>query len=171
MMLQVAVLVLLGLAAVLPTAMLRLRRDSWLPPAAQLLVLSAAGILAPLPHHVSGFPRAAALVLGVLAASAGGSPLVRAVFRFTGRSEASALRQQNALRGGSVVGVLERASVAVSILAHWPQGIAIVLAVKGLARYPELRDAKVSELFIIGTFVSVLWAAGCCGVVIALLGW
>lgn len=170
MILQIAVLVLLGLAAALPTATMRMRHDSWLPPAALLLILGTAGVLAPIPHHLTGFPRAAAVVLGVLAASAGASPVVRAVFRLAGRGQASALRQQNVLRGGGVIGVLERASVAASILTHWPQGIAIVLAVKGLARYPELRDSKVSELFIIGTFTSVLWAAGCCGVVAALLG-
>lgn len=40
-------------------------------------------------------------------------------------------------------------------------GIAMVLAVKGLGRYPELKNennARVGELFIIGTFMSMLWA-------------
>lgn len=170
MIVAVIALVLLGVAAVLPTAMGRARRESWLPPAAQLVLLATAGVLAPLPHHLTGFPRAAAVVLGVAAAAGGASPLVRGVFRLAGRGQSSALRPQNALRGGGVIGVLERASVAVAILAHWPAGIAIVLAVKGLARYPELRDAKVSEQFIIGTFTSVLWAAGCSGVVVALIG-
>jgi hypothetical protein len=39
-----------------------------------------------------------------------------------------------------------------------------VLAVKGLGRYPELRAAHrpgLAERFIIGTLVSVLWAALC----------
>ena len=55
-----------------------------------------------------------------------------------------------------------------ALVAGWPEGIAVVLAVKGLGRYPELRTAKnsaVSERFIIGTFVSVLWACGCAGLV------
>ena len=28
------------------------------------------------------------------------------------------------------------------LLAGWPEGLAVVLAVKGLARYPELREAR-----------------------------
>ncbi|EOM75034.1 hypothetical protein DW322_14065 [Rhodococcus rhodnii] len=64
------------------------------------------------------------------------------------------------LRGGRVIGVLERAAVAAAVLAGWPEGIAIVLAVKGLARYPELREPQASEQFIIGTFTSVLWSLG-----------
>ena len=46
------------------------------------------------------------------------------------------------------------------------EAIAIVLAVKGLGRYPELKNGNnsaVAERFIIGTFVSVLWACGCAG--------
>ena len=43
------------------------------------------------------------------------------------------------LRGGAWIGVLERAAVFAAIVAGWPEGIAIVLAVKSLARYPELQ--------------------------------
>ena len=170
MIVAVIALVLLGVVAVLPTVTTRVRRESWAPPATQLVLLAAAGVLAPIHHALTGFPRAAAVVLGVAAAAGGASPIVRAVFRLAGRGQSSALRPQNVLRGGGVIGVLERASIAAAILAQWPAGIAIVLAVKGLARYPELRDAKVSEQFIIGTFASVLWAAGCAGVVVALVG-
>jgi hypothetical protein len=54
-----------------------------------------------------------------------------------------------------------------SLVAGLPEGIAVVLAVKALGRYPELRiDAArttdrsgVGERFIIGTMISLLWAA------------
>ncbi|MDV7266995.1 hypothetical protein R4315_20920, partial [Rhodococcus oxybenzonivorans] len=68
-----------------------------------------------------------------------------------------------------VIGLLERAAVAAAILAGWPEGIAVVLAVKSLARYPELREPHASEQFIIGTFTSVLWAIAVCGVGRALI--
>ena len=48
--------------------------------------------------------------------------------------------------------------------------MAIVLAVKGLGRYADLKTTSESgtsrkgELFIIGTFASVLWAAMWAGV-------
>ncbi|WP_427016950.1 hypothetical protein ACQCSX_19995 [Pseudarthrobacter sp. P1] len=65
------------------------------------------------------------------------------------------------LRGGLVIGVLERIAVVVCILADQPVAIAYVVAIKGLGRYPELKDTPAaSERFIIGTFASMLWAAG-----------
>lgn len=68
------------------------------------------------------------------------------------------------LRGGSWIGYLERAAVAATLLAGWPEGVALVLAVKGVGRYSELREPNAPEAFIIGTLTSVLWAAGAAGV-------
>lgn len=71
------------------------------------------------------------------------------------------------LRGGAWIGALERVAVFSGLLAGWKEAIAIVLAVKGLGRYPELKNGNrpaVAERFIIGTFVSVLWACACAGV-------
>ena len=73
------------------------------------------------------------------------------------------------LRGGAWIGALERLAVYVALVAGWAPGLAIVLAVKGLGRYPELRnqeDTAVAERFIIGTFTSVLWAVACAGVAV-----
>jgi hypothetical protein len=72
------------------------------------------------------------------------------------------------LRGGAWVGYLERAAISATLLAGWPEGMALVLAVKGVGRYPELVgpgsvDAHAPETFIIGTLASVLWAAACAG--------
>ncbi|WP_211217321.1 hypothetical protein [Aestuariimicrobium kwangyangense] len=75
------------------------------------------------------------------------------------------------LRGGAWIGVLERLAVFASLLAHYPEGLAIALAVKGLARYPELKapETGVAERFIIGTFVSVLLACGAAGLTLWLV--
>ncbi len=65
------------------------------------------------------------------------------------------------LRGGLVIGVLERLAVTVAILSGQPVAIAYVVAVKALGRYPELSQSPAaSERFIIGTLASLLWAAG-----------
>ncbi|MDK1360332.1 hypothetical protein QNO00_08640 [Arthrobacter sp. zg-Y1219] len=65
------------------------------------------------------------------------------------------------LRGGLVIGVLERLAVAASVLASEPVAIAYVVAIKGLGRYAELKDTPAAaERFIIGTLASMLWAAG-----------
>ncbi|WP_226925395.1 hypothetical protein [Georgenia thermotolerans] len=71
------------------------------------------------------------------------------------------------LRGGTWIGMLERLTITGAILAGFPEAVAVVLAVKGLGRYPELREAHpdkrspAAERFIIGTLASYAWAAAC----------
>ena len=65
------------------------------------------------------------------------------------------------LRGGAIIGVLERLAVCLAILAGQPVAIAYVVAIKGLGRFAELKETPVAaERFIIGTLTSLLWAAG-----------
>lgn len=73
------------------------------------------------------------------------------------------------LRGGAWLGVLERLAITGSLLAGYPYGIAIVIAIKGLGRYAELRDQPVaSERFVVGTLASLIWsvATGLLGLVV-----
>jgi len=104
-------------------------------------------------------------VAGLTLAVLGGWPVTAAVLQLAGRShdtdphrgvgEAAA-----ALRGGTWVGLLERLAVCGAILLSYPAAIAIVVAIKGLGRYPELRShPAASERFVIGTFASMIWAA------------
>ncbi|WOP18195.1 hypothetical protein [Raineyella sp. LH-20] len=88
----------------------------------------------------------------------------------TGTREAEAVPETQSLqgaarvlRGGRWIGRLERLTIFVSLVAGYPNGAAVAVAVKALARYPELKSttSAAAERFIIGTFVSVLWAAGC----------
>ncbi|MCW2700243.1 MAG: conserved rane protein of unknown function, partial [Blastococcus sp.] len=74
------------------------------------------------------------------------------------------------LRGGAWIGVLERAAVAAALLAGSAEGLVVVLAVKGLGRYAELRAPAAAERFIVGTLASALWAAACVGVAVLLRG-
>jgi hypothetical protein len=65
------------------------------------------------------------------------------------------------LRGGAIIGILERLAVCLAILAGQPVAIAYVVAIKGLGRFAELKETPVAaERFIIGTLSSMLWAAG-----------
>lgn len=69
-------------------------------------------------------------------------------------------RAREALRGGTWIGILERTAVTGCLLAGYPAGVALVIAVKGLGRYPELREHPgASERFVIGTLASLIWAA------------
>lgn len=87
---------------------------------------------------------------------------VRATERLLRFASNETTQQQAAekLKGGAWIGALERLATYVCVVAHFLPGLGIILAVKGLARYPELRakDAAVAERFIIGTFASVLLA-------------
>ncbi len=76
------------------------------------------------------------------------------------------------LRGGTWVGRLERTAIYVALIFRWPEGIAVALAIKGLARYPELKatNTGAAERFIIGTFTSVLAAAAAAGLARWLIG-
>lgn len=119
-------------------------------------------------------------LVGVL----GGGPVTAGVLRLADREVDGTTDLAGAaavLRGGAWIGVFERAAVFATLVAGWPEGIAVVLAVKGLGRYSELRgdvpgtgtvsdSGGVAERFIIGTFSSTLWAAGAAGVLAGLLG-
>jgi hypothetical protein len=107
-------------------------------------------------------------VMAAILAVAGGGLVTTQVFAFV--EDRERVQQAGAvLRGGAWIGALERLAVYIALVAGWAPGLAIVLAVKGLGRYPELRnqeDTAVAERFIIGTFTSVLWAVACAGVAV-----
>lgn len=78
-----------------------------------------------------------------------------------GTDAAESAPGQRILRGGAIIGVLERLGVCLAILAGQPVAIAYIVAIKGLGRFAELKETPVAaERFIIGTLTSMLWAAG-----------
>jgi len=122
------------------------------------------------------------LVACALGAAAvfGGCPLVEGLLRRadgpragsggTDGRTASPSDDGETLRGGRWIGVLERAAVFGSLLAGQPALVAVTVAVKASARFPEIRGARsgeVAEHFIIGTLASFLLAGG----LAVLAGW
>ena len=67
------------------------------------------------------------------------------------------------LRGGTVIGIFERVATTASIMAGFPEAVAAIIAIKSVGRFTELDVAEVRERFIIGTLVSLVWAAACGG--------
>jgi hypothetical protein len=60
-----------------------------------------------------------------------------------------------------VIGALERSLVLAFVLSGDFGAIGLILAAKGLLRFPEIKDArdqKVAEYVLIGTMLSMLWA-------------
>ena len=140
--------------------------------------IDRASVVGPGAGGLLGLGEAAAGLLVVVVAALGGGPITELVLERSGRrrttpdatlAEAIA-RAGEVLRGGATIGVLERVATALSLLTGFPEGLAVVVAVKALGRYPELRSPGVSERFIIGTLTSLLWAAACAGVGALLLG-
>ncbi|HET7415673.1 MAG TPA: hypothetical protein VFI97_08270 [Arthrobacter sp.] len=107
--------------------------------------------------------------LTVAAAALGGGPVTVSILQMSYNREHPDnhhdVTEAPVLRGGAWIGFLERVAISGTLLAGWPEGMAVVLAVKGLGRYSELgSSAGAAERFILGTFASVLWAAAATGV-------
>jgi len=130
------------------------------------LNLVAAGAVAWRAPALDGWAAPVSSGLILLASLGAGGPVAAAVLRLAdpGRPDQKGPADPQVLHGGAWVGVLERIAITSALLARWPEGIAVALAVKGLGRYPELRVPAAAERFIIGTFASILWACGCAGV-------
>jgi hypothetical protein len=79
--------------------------------------------------------------------------------RVNGTLRANAGEQHEVLRGGRTIGYLERFAIAGTLIAGYPEAIAVVIAIKGVGRFTELAAAEARERFIIGTFTSLVWAS------------
>ncbi|MFL6101635.1 MAG: hypothetical protein ACJ71T_16935 [Actinomycetales bacterium] len=187
-----AVLTGLGAAlALLATLLPGVRLNRLIPAGLLVLLLAGAATATAFGSALTGRAHALVVILALVAAALGGSQVTGAVFELVdtghgddvidivggGDGDESAGQPQGLppaegslrsagriLRGGMWIGVLERLAVFATLVARWPEGIAVVLAVKGLGRYPELRTwhrPGLAERFIIGTLVSGLWAGLC----------
>ncbi|HET6938119.1 MAG TPA: hypothetical protein VFI19_05930 [Nocardioides sp.] len=143
-----------------------------------MLALAAAAVVAAVADDLSS-GRVATTVLVVLAgllAVVGGGPVTTRIFAIIdGQDDVPQTLDQagQVLRGGAWIGALERLAVFAGLASGFPEGVAVVLALKGVGRFPDLRaegrGGAATERFIIGTFASVLWAAACAGVVALVL--
>lgn len=122
-------------------------------------------------------------VLGFAAATLGGNPFTRRALAIaTGKRvretedggiliiaahNADPAHARTLMRGGTVIGYLERISTVVAIVVGFPETIAAVIAVKGIGRFPELAESEARERFIVGTLASLLWA-GAIGTIVRL---
>ncbi|MFT2817664.1 hypothetical protein [Leifsonia sp. A12D58] len=100
---------------------------------------------------------------GILVAN--GAEPVQAASPDSASDQSAAPAVHEVLRGGLTIGFLERFAVAGSILLGFPEGIAIVVAIKGVGRFTELSAPESRERFIIGTFASLIWACACAALV------
>ena len=154
---------------------------------AAVVVLGALALTVVLAGGVTASDTLLARLLVVelfIACVLGGSPVTATVLWLVDRGSSRADTMERAgevLRGGAWIGAFERVAVFAALASGWPEGLAVVLALKGLGRYSELRGTPgepssagasggVAERFIIGTFASVLWACACAGTYLAVVG-
>jgi hypothetical protein len=171
------VLAIVGLGVAATAVTLRIPRR-WLVIAAAATIV--AGIIAvALPH---GKPLAGVSVLlglAVLALSVlGGGPAVLFVLAVASKGsvreghhggivvdraavEGGTVERGEVLRGGTAIGVFERIATTGSIMVGVPEAIAVIVALKSVGRFSELDVAEARERFIIGSLVSLVWAAAC----------
>jgi hypothetical protein len=118
------------------------------------LVIAALGVVAGSPLTVLVLQRTAP-VRNAKAAVAGGIVI----------DDETTEQPREVLRGGAVIGYLERLAIVVTIIVGHPEAVAVIIAIKGLGRFSELVAPEVRERFIIGTLVSFSWAAACGGII------
>jgi hypothetical protein len=172
---SIAVLVLLAIIAA-AGLVLTARGERLRPPwggAALAALLGAAAVVAWAADDAGSGLLQGVTVAAVLAAVLGGGPVATAVLRAADPAAvgvAGGPQDPAILRGGAWIGALERAAVAVTLLAGSAEALAVVIAIKGLGRFAELRAPAAAERFIVGTLASGLWAGACVGVAVLLRG-
>jgi hypothetical protein len=136
--------------------------------------VAAALLLAAIPNGNLGFGVLALVTaLSLAAAVVGGGPAATVSLRLAAQGSVQegvhgGIIEKGAeiLRGGMTIGLLERLALAGVILAGFPEGLAVIVAVKGVGRFGEFETPAGRERFIIGTFASLIWAAACAGIAV-----
>lgn len=172
------VLVIVGLGVAAAAVTLRMPRR-WLVIAAAAAIVVGT-IAAVVPHDKPPIGVGVLLGLAVLALSVlGGGPAVMFVLAVASKgsvregshggilvdraatAEGGAVSGGEILRGGTVIGIFERIATTASIMVGHPEAIAVLVALKSVGRFSELDVAEARERFIIGSLVSLVWAAAC----------
>ncbi|MFD4959213.1 hypothetical protein [Microbacterium sp. NPDC058389] len=171
-----SIFLFLALCGALVLIVVSLRRPATVPLViAGALVTLALVVVAISPVKIPTLMGLMLALLGIAVAVLGGNPVTRRVLDAAtgGRvretddggillavpaAEDGETEMRTLMRGGTVIGYLERVAVVISIIAGYPEAIAVVVAVKGIGRFSELATAEARERFIIGTLASLLWA-------------
>lgn len=102
------------------------------------------------------------VALAILVSAGGGYLVVIGLFRLIAKEPQrsnSGTSADNVLRGGTWIGILERAATTAAIIAGQPMLIGVIVAIKGFGRFDQLRDnPAASEKFTVGTLASLVWA-------------
>ena len=175
-----AIIVIAAALAICITA-IRFRKPSLALLAALPVIAGLVGLAfrTEIPAPNSGVAVVGGILLALLGI-VGGSPITIAVLGFSNRGAGSTTtvegdhggivvnegtapetRRSEVLRGGTIIGYLERLALIAAIVLGHLEIVAVLIAVKGLGRFSELDSPEIRERFIIGTLVSLVWAGAC----------
>jgi hypothetical protein len=171
-----------AMCAVLVLSVISVRKPTTAPMVVSSSLLLAALVVVVVTRPTGVAPNVTLLLtlLGVAAATVGGNPFTRRALDIaTGdrvretadggilivAKGADPAEARTLMRGGTVIGYLERVAAVIAITVGFPEAVAAVIAVKGIGRFPELAEPEARERFIIGTVASLLWA-GAIGAII-----
>jgi len=171
-----SIFLFLALCAALVLIVVALRHPTTYPLlVAGILVVVALLIVAISPVNVPAIMGVILTLLGVAVAVLGGNPIARRLLDIAAGSrvretpdggivvvaqekDAAAGGAHTLMRGGTVIGYLERVAAVIAIVVGYPEAIAVVVAIKGIGRFSELGEPEARERFIIGTLASLVWA-------------
>jgi len=171
-----SIFLFLALCAALVLIVVSLRHPSTAPLlVAGILVVLGLVIVAIAPVNVPAIMGVILSALGIAVAVIGGNPVARRLLEIAAGSrvretedggivvvseerDAAAEAPRTLMRGGTVIGYLERLAAVVAIVVGYPEALAVVVAVKGIGRFSELGEPETRERFIIGTLASLVWA-------------
>ncbi|MFV0252472.1 MAG: hypothetical protein ACK5H2_03960 [Beutenbergiaceae bacterium] len=172
-----AIFLFFALCGALVLIVVSLTRPRTLPLAvAAGLVVVALVVVALAPVNIPTLMGLIVALLGIAVGVVGGNPVTRRILgvasggRVQETSDGGIVlssaedagegieKTRTLMRGGTVIGYLERIAVVLAIIAGYPEAIAIVVAVKGIGRFAELATAEARERFIVGTLASLVWA-------------
>ena len=105
--------------------------------------------------------------LGLLLLTGVGNWACRATLNLIGLKDAIAPAvgdaASDAASVGWLIGWLERVIVAIGLVAHSWEVLAVVIALKTIARFKEMDEKVFAEYFLVGSLFSMLWAIGVTG--------
>ncbi|MGC1105755.1 MAG: hypothetical protein WA876_04385 [Candidatus Acidiferrales bacterium] len=109
----------------------------------------------PPPHRF--LVRAGIVAIVYAATIFGGGYVIRALIRpLLGEASRTAGESAHALRNaGMYIGWLERFVILTALLLRSPATAGLVLTAKAIARYPEFKQVRFAEYFLIGTLLSI----------------
>jgi hypothetical protein len=171
-----SIFLFLALCAALVLIVVSLRHPSTAPLlVAGILVVLGLVVVAIAPVNVPSIMGVILSALGIAVAVIGGNPVARRLLEIAAGSrvretedggivvvseerDAAAEAPRTLMRGGTVIGYLERLAAVVAIVVGYPEALAVVVAIKGIGRFSELGEPETRERFIIGTLASLVWA-------------